>query len=342
LLGHTAAFAEHQFGKRIAGKANYERNNGDCISAWDVEIYILCNLYRELHKIITSRDDSDNAKDFLTKGISYLQKSIEILEFWILQIGLNERERAYVLTVEKIDCLFDLMSLTEFHLGLNYRELKDMDKALHYSEQSVYHAKQMKEGEIKTKRVFDALNNLSETYSIVGKIAELKAVTEEAYTSVSEIYNPEHPLVLKAGGNLIEILCMTGDFYDAERFARMYDALTRLPLDPESFEAVGAGDRLAFASCLLIKANGPESADIDEAEMLARKAVRIVKELKGPGSESMRYNFNVLVEVLALKEDYSDTTKDLLEVYLSDAIRSKGRNGRIIGHAFILSFRILY
>jgi hypothetical protein len=73
---------------------------------------------------------------------------------------------------------------------------------------------------------------------------------------------------------LIEILGLTGDYYDAERFARIcYDALTRAPLDSNCYEAAEAARNLAEASCNLIRDIGPESADIDEAEMLARKAV---------------------------------------------------------------------
>jgi hypothetical protein len=46
------------------------------------------------------------------------------------------------------------------------------------------------------------------------KLPKAKAVREEAYIYVSEVYNPEHPLVLEAGAQLIEILNQTGDFYD--------------------------------------------------------------------------------------------------------------------------------
>jgi hypothetical protein len=38
LLKHLATFLEHQFGKRIAGERAYERNNGDRLDNWEVEI----------------------------------------------------------------------------------------------------------------------------------------------------------------------------------------------------------------------------------------------------------------------------------------------------------------
>jgi hypothetical protein len=162
----------------------------------------------------------------------------------------------------------------------------------------------------------------------MGKLTESKAVSEEAYIHVSEAYDPEHPLVLEAGGKLIEILNRTGDYYDAERFARVcYDGLTRAPLIPDSFEAAIAASNLANASCNLINKNGPESADVDEAVMLARKAVRIIKELKGPTAIETLNAFNTLVNVVHVKKDFTDETKSLFDDYLSDVIRYQGIDG---------------
>jgi hypothetical protein len=55
----------------------------------------------------------------------------------------------------------------------------------------------------------------------MNRLIEAKATMEEACNYVAEAYNPEHPFVLKAGGNLIQILNKTGDHYDAEHFARI-------------------------------------------------------------------------------------------------------------------------
>jgi hypothetical protein len=81
-----------------------------------------------------------------------------------------------------------------------------------------------------------------------------KSIREEAYMHVNETYNPEHPLVLEAAGQLIGTLLNLGDFYNAERFARIcYDALIRPPLDPKSYEAAKAAGNLANASRFLIQ-----------------------------------------------------------------------------------------
>jgi hypothetical protein len=95
----------------------------------------------------------------------------------------------------------------------------------------------MKEGEKKVQQVLRSYSSSAGLYQVSYKISEEKAVRKEAYIYASEIYNPEHPIVLEAGGLLIDTLCRSGDFYDAERFARVcYDSLTRPPLDPEAYE----------------------------------------------------------------------------------------------------------
>jgi hypothetical protein len=86
------------------------------------------------------------------------------------------------------------------------------------------------------RRVSDSLDLLGDIFYTIGKFIKAKAVMEEAYDYLNEIYDPEHPLVLEAGGTLVQVLGRTGDHYDAERLARIcYDSLTRLHLDPESY-----------------------------------------------------------------------------------------------------------
>ncbi len=56
LLQHTATFAEHQLGKRIAGKVRYEKGNGDRIDACNAEIEILFSTYYLLGNKISFND----------------------------------------------------------------------------------------------------------------------------------------------------------------------------------------------------------------------------------------------------------------------------------------------
>jgi tetratricopeptide (TPR) repeat protein len=328
LLYHTEKFAEKQFGKKIAGTDSYMRENGfgDRIMNWNCEIDCLLKIYTLLAQYNFSND---------MLAIYYYQKALALLEPWRVQIGLYERDRIdKVLTQEVIYDLFSKLSGLEFNLSVTMGHILDWARSKHHIEKSIMHSKKMKDGKEKVEQLYKSFSSLANTYYTMNNLTESKAYREEAYMCVSEMYNPEHPLVLEAGGHLITILGRTGDFYDAERFARIcYEGLTRHPLNPDSCEAAKAAGDLSEASINMIEAKGPESADIIEAEMLARKAVRIMKELKGCGSLEFLNAFNSLSKVIMLKKDFSDESKSLLEENLSDSIRCQGIDGRNTGHA---------
>jgi hypothetical protein len=65
--------------------------------------------------------------------------------------------------------------------------------------------------------------------------------------------------------------------------------------------------------------------------MLAKSSFRIVKKLKGSGSDEMINIFLALVNVLAYKNDFTDETKNLLDDYLGDSIRHEGIDGKSLG-----------
>lgn len=147
-----------------------------------------------------------------------------------------------------IERLHLMLSTAEFNVALSLRKLNDWDKRQHYLEQSILHGKQMTDGESKMDRVFHSMAKLGDLFQEKGKVIEAKIIMEENYIYLSEKYDPKHPLVLKAGANLIQILALTGAFYDAERFSRIcYEGITRKPLDPDSYEAARAAMNLAHA-----------------------------------------------------------------------------------------------
>jgi tetratricopeptide (TPR) repeat protein len=207
LLQHAAAFAENQVVQCVVGTSSYSRDNGERINAWNVDVGVFCMIYNNL-----GYHDSSNT-------ISYHQKSIAILECWIVQISLTKGDRIDILTEKEIECLYEILSSTETNLATRYEQVEDWDKAIHYQEQSILHAKQIKDGEDKIKTVYNLISRLGDIYNYIGKLTEAKAIKEEAYMYVSQSYDPEYPLVLEAGGKIIEILNRTRKFYDAERFA---------------------------------------------------------------------------------------------------------------------------
>jgi hypothetical protein len=94
-----------------------------------------------------------------------------------------------------------------------------------------------------------------------------------------EIHYLDHPLVLMVANDMIHILIMLEEYVDAERYARIsYECLTR-PIDTESEEVANAAMLLADVTFQLILDG--KDGDIEEAEMLARKSLRIMQKIDG-------------------------------------------------------------
>jgi hypothetical protein len=102
--------------------------------------------------------------------------------------------------------------------SVGYSELRDFEKARYHCEQTMYYSRKVKENDMKTKTIINAFNCSRDVNLTIEKNAVAKAVMEEAYNYVAELYNPEHPQVLFVAGKLIESLNQTGNCYDAERF----------------------------------------------------------------------------------------------------------------------------
>lgn len=102
-------------------------------------------------------------------------------------------------------------------------------------------------------------------------------------------------------------------------------------MDPESYQAAIATGYLAKASSRSFQANSPDCGpDIEEAEILAKKAVRIFKKLQSPTSDEVLCGMSILVNIKFFNNDYGDETKSLLEDYLSDAILDQSYNNENI------------
>jgi hypothetical protein len=82
----------------------------------------------------------------------------------------------------------------------------------------------------------------------------------------------------------------------------------------------------------LIRENGLESADIEEANMLATQTFRIIREIKGSCSDETEWCIVALLSIKSQKKKFSEEIKGSTEGFLSDAIRYQGVDGRITGH----------
>jgi hypothetical protein len=159
------------------------------------------------------------------------------------------------------------------------------------------------------------------------KYSEAKTVYEEMYNLVAEAYYVDHPMVLTAANYLINVLILTEEFEDAERYARIsYECLTR-SVDSECEEIANASESLANVTFELICRKGVEGGDIMEAEMLCRKALRIKEKIHG-ANQGMTVNTRVhLSNILSVRGIHDNERERLLQQCLAINIRVFGING---------------
>lgn len=68
-------------------------------------------------------------------------------------------------------------------------------------------------------------------------------------------------------------------------------------------------------------------ADFEEADMLIKKSLRIVKRLYSPASDKLKFGLEQLVSFIHMKKDFMEESQSLLQDYLSDNIKYKGIDG---------------
>jgi hypothetical protein len=108
-----------------------------------------------------------------------------------------------------------------------------------------------------------------------------------------------------------------------------YECLTR-PIDTESLDVANAAQSLADVIYELFLCKGLEGGDIIEAEMLARKSLRIKEVILGHDNYMTCLIKITLTNVLQVRGDHYDESKALLEECL--AINLKRYGGDDDGH----------
>ncbi len=146
---------------------------------------------------------------------------------------------------------------------------------------------------------------------------------EEAYNCVAMAYNPVHPEVQKAAGNLIECLIHKGDLYDAERFAQATLDSLKDPANgvDQNSEEVAKG-YLSLGKVIHI-----QDGDLDKAGRLAKEAHRIRIQLYGNDHYYIGATTCLLASILHSQGKLGDETKQLYESYLAIMIKNEGLDG---------------
>jgi hypothetical protein len=185
-------------------------------------------------------------------------------------------------------------------------------------------------GEIRTDRLFHQLLYKGQNAFFQAKYSEARTVYEECYDLVAIAYYPDHPQVLRIATLLIDILIQLKEYYDAERYVRiLYECITR-PIDTESDDVANAAISLATITFKLVDQKGPEGGDVVEAEMLARKCIRIKEKVFGVDHVMIVETLNDFFCILQLKENSDDKSIELLEKCLAISVKFSSVNNNFV------------
>jgi hypothetical protein len=322
VITHLILHAEHQFGDRVLGKDYRERENGERINNYEVEIEQLIRMYITL----TDYYSQDKSLGYLRSGnlrFPLNEKVLDLLRPWCADLDSNSTGRINSITKDQINKILFLSAAVENNTALIYMHRSQFNLAKAHCERGLSSARRF-EGtdEVKTDRLCAALETFCNLRRNERNYAEALTYAEENYNCLAVAYNPVHPKVQGAASTLIECLIRKGDFNKAELFAQMtLDSLkdSKNGLDQQS-EAVAKG---YFDLANVIH---EQEGDHVKAEMLGRESLRI-RVLTSSNNSSLALAADLLASILMFQNKMGSETKELYELALAINQRNYGPDG---------------
>lgn len=318
ILQYSLSFTLFQFGDRVEGVAYRERLNGDRIDNWTAEccIFNTCfGLAKTLNRHVFNQLKSGEFKDskiLMMTVVPYAEKALTILEPWGIQLDLPKNEQTVTFDKYKIEFLVEMLSRTYCQLGDLHTTLDNFDQAAAHLEKAILYARRA--GKDKTEILSVALSRQAARLSAQEKCEDATVYVEEAHEILAVLYSRDDPKFLRSAESLIDNYMDLENFYKCELFARVcYEELTR-PIDTESLDVAEFALALGQALNGLFK-KGAEGGNIEEAEMLIRKSIRISKKFY-IANGILIINLCALSTTLALKKDLSEERRLLLQQIL--------------------------
>jgi tetratricopeptide (TPR) repeat protein len=321
VLLHLISYASHQFGDRSIGKAYRERNDGERIDNWSVEIGILITSYNRLI-IIYQSDESFSmiVRDKLKFPIC--EKMLELLRPWSLDLSGTSHKDS--LDKNQINGILFYFSQTERNMGGIHKNRNQFVLAEDHFQRALSFARLYEgEEEKKTNILCNALVIFYELRRDQGNYDEALTFAEKAYNCVAIAYNPVHPKVQKAASTLIECLILKGNFDHAQTFAQMTLDSLKDPgngLDQQS-EAVARG------YYDLGNVVNQQKKDYVKAEKLVRESLRIRGRLYDADHNLIGVSIGLLASNLLAQGNLGSETKELYERALVIDIKNYGSEG---------------
>jgi hypothetical protein len=195
VLHHLLSYAQFQFGNSIPGKSYRQRQNGERIDNFEVEIDIMILIYQNLVTIYGA-DTSLNLKDSHDILMVCYDKISEILQPWSPYLDTDSVGQINSLSREKIDIIFELLLEIERRKAESFANRRLFSDSGNHCQQALIYARRYNiEGVTKTTLVLGTLITCCNIRKMQDDFAGAVIMAEEAYNLVAIAYNPVHPQV---------------------------------------------------------------------------------------------------------------------------------------------------
>jgi hypothetical protein len=157
VLEYLLSIAEHQFGKGVTGKDYREREDGERISNWEVDIVFLYELITTLVNLYTQDNSlSTNVKDDMS--FLYLERLLSLLKPWVTNLDSDPSEGTNILSNEQQDSLLKQLYYTEQRMAVMAQQRRQFDSAEGHCQRCLAYSRRYGlEEEEKITMIFGAL-----------------------------------------------------------------------------------------------------------------------------------------------------------------------------------------
>jgi hypothetical protein len=317
VLEHAIIYAEFQFGNRLPGRDYRERQNGQKITNFEVEIAILFPLYSEIIDIYSGDISLSQLKQD-NMMFPYVEKSLNLVRSWF-ESKVNNRIESF--DKDQMSTLSRLLAKKEEKMAIIYMNRSEFDVSENHCQLALSYVNRYEgEEEIKAITLFEVLTTYCNLQKFRGNYIEALQLAEEAYNIVAIAYNPVHPSVQEAASTLIECLLHKGDLTNAEAYAQVTLDSLKDPMNGVCQESMEVARGHYDLANVIIRIKG----DIAKAELLAREALRINSLVYGIDHHHLGCNLNLLARILMQQGKLGDETKKMNERALVSYIIDEG------------------
>jgi hypothetical protein len=185
VLKHLLSYLEHQFGERVAGIDYCERRDGERISNWEVEVVILNNIYRRLGKLYLHNYSLSMMSSY-EMGFAYLQRSLSLLNPWLIQLDLDASNRIDSCNDHRMNDMLEQLYSTEQNMAALTMNRNQLDISERHCQRCLAYLRRY--GLEEEKKITDILAALR-TYC---KLRERQRDYSGAVAFAEEAYDPAY------------------------------------------------------------------------------------------------------------------------------------------------------